>query len=173
VGIAVALIPPLATVGICFEIGRADLAEGALLLFSTNLACIVFAAALTFLITGFVPSIEWRQARSRKIFGLVVSALLVVAVAAPLAVYTIGQVRDQTLQRQVVDAVADWDPNQEIVEIDSDVAEGRATIELTVMGEVAPLPAWRLADLLRDRREEPVEVTLFWLQRDRQEAVAS
>ena len=65
VGIAVALVPPLGTVGICFEVGRNDLAEGALLLFVTNFACIVLAAALVFIVVGMVSPDVRRLATSR------------------------------------------------------------------------------------------------------------
>jgi len=53
VGIAVALIPPLATVGITAGVGERDLAFGALLLFITNLLAIVLAAGITFSLAGF------------------------------------------------------------------------------------------------------------------------
>ena len=55
VAVAVALVPPLATVGITLEAGERDLAIGALLLYGTNLAAIVFAGVMVFIATGFVP----------------------------------------------------------------------------------------------------------------------
>jgi uncharacterized hydrophobic protein (TIGR00271 family) len=45
VGIAVALVPPLATVGICLAAGADDLAANAFLLYITNLAAIIFSAS--------------------------------------------------------------------------------------------------------------------------------
>ncbi|MEM7287107.1 MAG: DUF389 domain-containing protein, partial [Actinomycetota bacterium] len=55
VAVAVALVPPLAVVGITLALGELSLATGALLLFLANVAGIVMAAAITFLICGLVP----------------------------------------------------------------------------------------------------------------------
>ena len=55
VAVAVALVPPLGAVGIALEAGSATLARGALLLYTTNLAAIVLAGAIVFVVTGFVP----------------------------------------------------------------------------------------------------------------------
>jgi len=78
VAIAVALVPPLAVTGI--GLGWLDLyvAWGALLLFLTNLAGIVLAAALTFLALGFAPF-----KRAKK--GLGIAFMAVVVVSVPLA----------------------------------------------------------------------------------------
>ncbi len=56
VAIAVALVPPLATVGVCLSIGYWGLAIGAFKLFTTNLVAIVFASALVFASFGFRPN---------------------------------------------------------------------------------------------------------------------
>lgn len=78
VAIAVALVPPLAVAGI--GIGWFDWTVfwGAFLLFLTNLAGIVLAAALTFMVLGFSP---FKLARR----GLVISLIVVVLVSIPLA----------------------------------------------------------------------------------------
>jgi uncharacterized hydrophobic protein (TIGR00271 family) len=55
VAIAVALVPPLASVGICLENGAFGLGGGALLLFSTNPVAIVFSAAIVVLVAGIMP----------------------------------------------------------------------------------------------------------------------
>ncbi|MCE0557762.1 TIGR00341 family protein [Motilimonas sp. E26] len=77
VAIAVALVPPLAVTGI--GLGWLDwhVAWGALLLFLTNLAGIVFAASLTFLTLGFAPF-----TRAKK--GLSIALLAVAIVSIPL-----------------------------------------------------------------------------------------
>ena len=78
VAIAVALVPPLAVAGI--GIGWFDWSVfwGAFLLFLTNLAGIVLAAALTFMVLGFSP---FKLARR----GLIVSLVVVVLISIPLA----------------------------------------------------------------------------------------
>lgn len=79
VAIAVALVPPLAASGIGLAWLKTEVAGGALLLFLTNLAGIVFAAAATFYCLGFAPF-----HRARK--GLVVALMAVLLLAIPLSV---------------------------------------------------------------------------------------
>jgi uncharacterized hydrophobic protein (TIGR00271 family) len=88
VAIAVALVPPLAVSGI--GLGWADwgIFWGALLLLTTNLAGILLAAALTFLLLGFSP---FRLATK----GLVYSLLVVVMISLPLFFAFIDMVREK------------------------------------------------------------------------------
>ncbi|MBT0811908.1 DUF389 domain-containing protein [Litoribacter ruber] len=78
VAIAVALVPPLAVSGI--GLGWMDLTVfiGAFLLLVTNLAGMVLAAALTFLLLGYSP-----VKLARK--GLLISLIIVMTISAPLA----------------------------------------------------------------------------------------
>lgn len=55
VAIAVALVPPLAVVGISLSAQRYSDAGGAMLLFFTNFVAIVLAAAAVFAVGGFIP----------------------------------------------------------------------------------------------------------------------
>jgi uncharacterized membrane protein len=69
VGIAVALVPPLATVGLTAGLGEWDLAAGALLMFLTNLVAIVLAAGLVFVGAGFAAYRDeagHRHAKARR-----------------------------------------------------------------------------------------------------------
>ncbi|MDG5798982.1 TIGR00341 family protein [Marinilabiliaceae bacterium ANBcel2] len=77
VAIAVALVPPLAVTGI--GIGWADWSvfSGAALLFATNLAGMVLAASITFMLLGFSPLSFLNK-------GMVSSLLLVVLLCIPL-----------------------------------------------------------------------------------------
>ncbi|MGY5450049.1 TIGR00341 family protein [Agarivorans sp. MS3-6] len=77
VAIAVALVPPLAVAGIGLGWLDISVASGALLLFLTNLAGIVFSAALTFLALGYAPF-----TRAKK--GLAIALVAVALVSVPL-----------------------------------------------------------------------------------------
>lgn len=77
VAIAVALVPPLAVTGIGLGWLDFHVAWGALLLFLTNLAGIVLAASLTFLVLGFAPF-----TRAKK--GLSIAFIGVALVSVPL-----------------------------------------------------------------------------------------
>lgn len=86
VAIAVALVPPLATVGICVELGRYDDATGALVLFLTNFAAIVVAACVVFALSGAAPSREMLRERSRVRIGFIAAVAALVVIAIPLVV---------------------------------------------------------------------------------------
>ena len=77
VAIAVALVPPLSVAGIGIGWVDSHVAWGALLLFLTNLAGIVFAGALTFLVLGYAPF-----TRAKK--GLLIAFVGVALVSIPL-----------------------------------------------------------------------------------------
>ncbi|MBY8965584.1 DUF389 domain-containing protein [Algiphilus sp. NNCM1] len=78
VAIAVALVPPLAVIGIGIGWWDTRIMMGASLLFATNLVGIALAGAVTFMVLGYGP------VRSSK-HGLIYPALAVVVVAIPLA----------------------------------------------------------------------------------------
>lgn len=86
VAIAVALVPPLAVVGVTLASGDYALAMGSFLLFLTNLVGIIFASATTFVFAGVAP---WQQLTSnlgqlRKMSVTVLAAMAIVAI--PLAI---------------------------------------------------------------------------------------
>lgn len=78
VAIAVALVPPLAVSGIGIGWFNPSVFFGAFLLFLTNLAGILLAAAFTFLLMGY-------SAFGRAKRGLVTSLILVAVISIPLA----------------------------------------------------------------------------------------
>lgn len=159
VGIAVALVPPLATVGITLEEGATAEARGALLLYLTNLAAIVFSASIVLLASGYGPTHD--RARLRVQVGLATSLLAVVGVAVPLTVHTLATVADNRLKAAVADAVADWDSTVEILSIEADDRHGPSSVTVRVAGPNPPLPAWQLAEQIRDRHGGPIDLTLF------------
>jgi len=84
VAIAVSLVPPLATVGICLELRRLDDAAGAGLLFLTNFAAITVAACVVFLLCGAAPSAAAAADRRRVRLSVVASVIALVIVSLPL-----------------------------------------------------------------------------------------
>jgi uncharacterized hydrophobic protein (TIGR00271 family) len=163
VGIAVALVPPLATVGITFELGLSTEARNAFLLFLTNFAAIVFAAGIALALTGFRPS----QYAGRRTLGIriAVTLAIVIVVAIPLTLHTMTTLEDARLRRAVVASVESWDDNVRILELDADASDDAGTVELLVVGSGDARPAWLLAEGIRDRFGGPVDLSLRY-QRD-------
>lgn len=157
VGIAVALVPPLATVGICLHVGAGRAANGALLLYLTNMAAIVFAGALVLLASGVAPN----GARDRGThIRLLVTVGAVVAVAVPLSIHTLEVIEDNTFERTVIAAVKEWDPEVRVVDLVSDVSNGRGTVDLRVTRTGQTRPAWELAQRIADRHDGGVDLFL-------------
>ena len=160
VGIAVALVPPLATVGITAEVGLSTEARNALLLFVTNLAAIVFAAGIVLLFSGFRP--EVRTSRGVLRARLALTLILVLLVAIPLTLHTQSVLSDQRLQNAVVRSVEAWDSDVRIVENESDVVGDRADVQLLLVGRGEPRPVWALAEEIRRRFGGPVDLRVLY-----------
>ncbi len=104
VAIAVALVPPLATVGVCLSIGFWSLAFGAFKLFVSNMVAIVFASALVFASFGFKPKVDTLKSDRRlKVFqqAFVASGILVVCMLVLLVTRTVHDVRNANLDDEV------------------------------------------------------------------------
>ncbi len=92
VAVAVALVPPLACVGVLIGRRQPDLAGGAELLFATNLFGIILAAVVVFILTGFVSADRFHTNRRRILATLAVTAVPALAVGALLTTRFIGAV---------------------------------------------------------------------------------
>lgn len=170
VGIAVALVPPLATVGITWQLGQHDKAVNALLLFLTNLAAIVFSASVMLLLAGFRPHVV--VSRRRLAGRILVTLAAVTLVAVPLTIHTRSTIRNGHLNQTVSGVVADWDPAARIVSISADTSGGVAHVELLLTGPNDPDRVWWLADEIRNRFGAPVELDLRYQQDDRFQVTA-
>jgi len=164
VAIAVALVPPLATVGIAMRLDASDEAGGALLLFTTNLLAIVLAAMFVALAAGFAPVRLRDSLRGGVGHGLVITFVMLLLVSVPLFVHTIEVVEDRNFTRSTVAVIRDWDPNGSILELSADVGaggSGSVTLVMTTGGE--PVPAWRLAQALREQTGRPVSIEVQYI----------
>ncbi|MBX3313777.1 MAG: DUF389 domain-containing protein [Actinobacteria bacterium] len=170
VGIAVALVPPLATVGITAELGLSTESRNAFLLYLTNLAAIVFSAGIALLLSGFRPRAGLGRGALRT--RLLITALAVVLVAVPLARHTGSVVEDLQLQGAVVNAVEAWDPEARIVEISVDAVDDEADVELLIAGRGDPEPVWALAEEIRSRFGRPVNLVVLYDGNERYEVTA-
>jgi uncharacterized hydrophobic protein (TIGR00271 family) len=142
--IAVALIPPLATVGISLELGRGDLASGALLLYLTNLAGIVLAASATFLATGVFAHSDGARFTKHTRRGLIVAAVSVLALGVVLEIGGRDAINIARDQHAVDAATTVWIGHRPLVVQGTTVDGDRVEIDLA--GPSAPAST---ADLYR------------------------
>lgn len=160
VGIAVALVPPLVTVGVTLGVGRTDLTDGALLLFLTNLACITLAAGLVFSVAGFVPRLDRAFTRRRRWVSFVISGVVVLAVAIPLAAYTAIQWSEGRTRDRVDEIVAEWDPTLVLDIVEVDHSASPLAVSIAVSGPKPPGDPDTLAALLSEEEGEDVTVSI-------------
>ena len=98
VAIAVALVPPLSVVGIGLAQGESSIAFGALLLFLTNLICIVFFGSLVFLFQSY-GNIE----RAKK--GLAMSTAAMFLLGVPLTFSMRELIIKKNVRHQIQDFI--------------------------------------------------------------------
>jgi uncharacterized hydrophobic protein (TIGR00271 family) len=163
VAVAVALVPPLGTVGITLEAGNLDLAAGALLLYVTNLAAIIFAGVMVFIATGFVPPRRLANTAVQLLVAAVVALAVVVVVAVPLynrSAAVVERVQEEVLAAQIVD---EWLGGLELSP-EVDVQDGQVLVRLR--GFDAPPDDQVLTQSLQ-RQLGDVSVLVEWVRTER------
>jgi uncharacterized hydrophobic protein (TIGR00271 family) len=164
VAIAVALVPPLAVVGLTLENGQPGLANGAALLFLTNLAAIILAASIVLFVTGFSPRALLQRNWSMVRRGVFTSIIAVVLVSIPLGLHTRSAILDARDQHAIEDAIDDWlTEDQEFDVGDVDIDGHHVDIDL-----VGPFEPTGLVSLRRDIIEQlgdDATVSVRWIQR--------
>ncbi len=159
VAVAVALVPPLACVGVLIGRGQPDLANGAELLFATNLFGIILAAAVVFITTGFVPADHFHNGRRRILTTLVVTAAPTLAVAAVLTTRfldTVDHARQLRLATQVTVAWLGGDADLNRMSLSG------TTVQVNITGKKAPPPLRILTDNLSTTLGHATTVDVRW-----------
>lgn len=178
VAIAVALVPPLATVGLAAVAGEPQVATGAGLLFLTNLVAIVAAAAVVFLWMGFHP--DAREERRARAFrgGMAATATLFVAVAVVLGVLTASSIRTAALRdrvdRSLDTQVSLLGPDVALVDWRLEQTHGGAyEVEVTVQATrgITPEEAAKIQGQLAVELQRPVSIAMTVLPATRLDAV--
>lgn len=159
VAIAVALVPPLAVVGVSIQATEWSFAVGAFLLFFTNLVGIVIAAGATFVLSGYSP---WSKVgetgeAGRRSFGLVGIALLLVSI--PLAVtgnQILAELEDNSTATSIVTNWLDDQVEGNLVSVN--VAGSTVSAVVVAGDDVAGVQ--ELADELAAGLDREVEITV-------------
>ena len=83
--VAVALLPPTATLGMTLGAGHPSMAAGAALLLAVNVVCVILAAKVVFLAKGVKPRTWYERQKARQssvvyvvVWGLLLSVLLLI-----------------------------------------------------------------------------------------------
>ncbi|MEV8268424.1 DUF389 domain-containing protein [Microbacterium sp. NPDC076911] len=159
VAIAVALVPPLAVVGVCLYGGRFEDAGGASLLFLTNFVAIVLAAAAVFVLTGFARPYALRNRPRQLIKTMGPFVALAGIILLPLMLTSEGLLQSQTRERDAQNTVEDWlGVDTEFVISAVDVSGN--DVDVTITGPGDPPSANDLYDALQKDFVEPITLEL-------------
>jgi uncharacterized hydrophobic protein (TIGR00341 family) len=90
--VAVALLPPTATLGMLIGSGQMGLAGGAALLLAVNVVCVILAAKVVFFAKGVKPRtwLEKRKARQSQVFYVLLWGVLLLVLVGAIFLRTAG-----------------------------------------------------------------------------------
>ncbi len=165
VAVAVALVPPLAVVGITVQLGEWQLSLGALLLFLANVVGIVIAAAITFLAAGFVPGRNPLRGHTQVLRGMGWAAVAAIIIVLPMQ-FGRGNILPQAdltdeVTAVVEEYVADRREAAAVVNVEVVIDDGIAEIDVVVASSLSAPSVGALAEHLAEYLSSPVDVTLL------------
>lgn len=159
VAIAVALVPPLAVVGVALGGGRFAEAGGAMLLFLTNFVAIVLSAAVVFALGGFARHDLLRSRARIVLVTFAPFAALAALILVPLVFTSQGLLATSAAQRDAQIVVEEWLGEESALSVVG-VGVSEDTVDVRLRGARQPPPLTDLQDALIEELERPVGVTL-------------
>jgi uncharacterized hydrophobic protein (TIGR00271 family) len=176
VAVAVALVPPLAVVGITLQLTEWQLAVGAALLFLANVVGIVIAASATFIAAGFVPGRNPLRGHTQILRGVSWAAIAAIIVVLPMQ-FGRGAVLPEPdpteeVTAVVEDYVAERGLSSEVISVDVEVENGLTKIDVVVASSMAAPLVDPLAELLAEDLSMPVRLNLLVASTETKRATA-
>lgn len=148
VAIAISLVPPLAVVGLTLQDAKIDEAMGALLLFGTNVASIIFTATMVLLLYKVRETAREAGIRVGSLRGWSLAAVLgtVILVAIPLAFGTQQIIRESRLSFFIAPITEKWAHANGWQVLNLKIRESE--VQITAIGPPPELEARKLREIL-------------------------
>ena len=158
VAIAVALVPPLAVVGVTLQAQRFDWATGALLLFTTNFVAIFLAGFSVFFVVGLAPIQKFHAERRevRGVLALVVTAALIILI--PLTFSAQGILGSSNQDSTALRVTAEWATGKNLEVISAAVSDLTVTLEIEGTGALPDVSD--LQQQISDALSKEVEIRI-------------
>jgi len=176
VAVAVALVPPLAVVGITLQLTEWQLALGAFLLFLANVVGIVIAAAATFIAAGFVPGRNPLKGHPQIVRAISWAAIATIVVVIPLQFGrgSVLPVSDPTAEvTAIVEEYVDQNgPATEVVDVEVAVVDGSTLVDVVIASSLTTPLVNPLAREIADYLSTPVRLRLLVVSSETQRANA-
>ena len=161
VAVAIALVPPLAVVGLMISQNNWSAASGAILLFVTNLVAIILVGAGVFILTGVVPLIRLAQNSRWVKLSLGMVGVLAISVIAILGA-SADDFRRQTADTAAAERIAqDWLGASELQLIDTVLSSEELVI--TLEGAEQPPPVEDLAADIEEEFDQSFNISVKWV----------
>jgi uncharacterized hydrophobic protein (TIGR00271 family) len=161
VAVAIALVPPLAVVGLMISQAEWSAASGALLLFITNLVAIILVGGGVFILTGVVPVLRLVENRAWAKRSLGMVAVLAIAVITTLGA-SADTFRKQTAGVAAAESVVEgWLGDSDLQVIRSEYTGDEFFV--IVEGSEEPPPIDDLAAAFEEEFGKPTGVSVKWV----------
>ncbi|MBN1534625.1 MAG: TIGR00341 family protein [Spirochaetes bacterium] len=139
IAIAVALMPPLCTIGIGIGKFSMEVAGGAALLFLINLVCISLAGAVVFWIMKIHPfTADAQGVRRRALYQIVLSLVILLSISVPVGLYMWDSYRLATSQEKVRHVITERIPGVRVFAMEMEKAPGGYRLTVTLSGREMP-----------------------------------
>jgi uncharacterized hydrophobic protein (TIGR00271 family) len=158
VAVAIALVPPLAVVGLMISQSNWEQALGASLLFVTNMVAILLVGALVFILEGVVPLLQLTQNSKWVKVGVGMVGALAIVVVATLGLSTSAFQDEVVASSKAMQIVDDWTEGTDLERIRVKVSADEVIV--TVVGSDPSPPIEQLAEELAQALGQPVDVTV-------------
>ena len=177
VAVAVALVPPLAVVGIATSLAEWQFALGALLLFLVNVCGIVLSAGLMFLVSGFVPGRRLLTGNASIAAGVRWATVAVLLIVIPMQ-FGRGSVLAAADPTSEVAAVVEKYLTEhvdaaELVGVSVEVIDDVTEVDVVVATSQRAPEVTELASLLAERLETTVHVNLQVVESEIEQATVT
>lgn len=173
VAVAIALVPPLTVVGICYSQGAWSQGNGALLLFLTNAVSIMVVGSLMFVLTG-QSSVHELTAGQQRI-RTAVAAIAVMAAIVVAGIFLNGRqlVTKAITEGSIRSAVTTWASEANDYEVMS-LSITSSQVEVTIIGPAGSTPpsSQELAQALQQRVSRTTNVVVHVVEANRQTSIA-
>lgn len=167
VAIAISLVPPLCVVGLSLSAGEWAAAQGALLLFITNMLAILLAGGGVLAVLGLPRSatVELRGNARRNAFIAIAIAMLLVTV--PLAATGTRLTRETLAQQQIRQIAERWVAETDFEVRLAQVTGNQAVVVISGAGQPPPFAALVAEIEQAARRPVPVDLEIVPSQKQR------
>ena len=165
VAVAVALVPPLAVIGITMQLTEWQLALGALLLFMANVVGIVIAASATFLAAGLVPERNLVRGQASLLRGVGWAAIAALIIVLPMQ-FGRGNVLPSADPTESVTAAIEEFVNErgtpaEVLDVEVEVLSHTTQVDIVLASSSSAPSVASIAEHLAEYLSSPVEVRLL------------